>query len=283
MKLDARTIVQLASITEERRCKAGQQQRLLQLGGGEVLGAISFVSRGDRRTRIARTGRTRVLALGGVIFTGALGSTEIARKNWEHFAIGTAISGITLVCGENVCGIDPQLVLDKDGKVKSSPEMDRRIETYKRYHEGFGETIRRGQIRNLSPHALRRCRFLKEEARLRKVGFKCISLKTGAYGMQELAMALRWGAEAKIDLLTIDGAPGGTGMSPWGMMNEWGVPTLYLQSLVNEFVAKLQKRKIRVPDLAMAGGFSDEASSTVVRGEAAGLFQLNSSRYPRSA
>jgi glutamate synthase domain-containing protein 2 len=41
-------------------------------------------------------------------------------------------------------------------------------------------------------------------------------------------------------------------------MNEWGVPTLYLQSLVNEFVAKLQKRKIRVPDLAMAGGFSDE-------------------------
>jgi len=25
------------------------------------------------------------------IFTGALGSTEIARKNWEHFAIGAAI------------------------------------------------------------------------------------------------------------------------------------------------------------------------------------------------
>ena len=42
------------------------------------------------------------------IFTGALGSTEIARKNWEQFAVGAAISGITLVCGENVCGIDPQ-------------------------------------------------------------------------------------------------------------------------------------------------------------------------------
>jgi glutamate synthase domain-containing protein 2 len=77
--------------------------------------------------------------------------------------------------------------------------------------------------------------------------------------MQELAMALRWGAEAKIDLLTIDGAPGGTGMSPWNMMNEWGIPTIYLQSLTNEFVAKLAKRKIRVPDLAIAGGFSDEA------------------------
>jgi hypothetical protein len=43
------------------------------------------------------------------IFTGALGSTEIARKNWEHFAVGAAISGVTLVCGENVCGIDPNL------------------------------------------------------------------------------------------------------------------------------------------------------------------------------
>ena len=41
------------------------------------------------------------------IFTGALGSTEIARKNWEHFAVGAAISGVSLVCGENVCGIDP--------------------------------------------------------------------------------------------------------------------------------------------------------------------------------
>ncbi|PIU57671.1 MAG: FMN-binding glutamate synthase family protein, partial [Chloroflexi bacterium CG07_land_8_20_14_0_80_51_10] len=75
------------------------------------------------------------------IFTGALGSTEIARKNWEHFAIGAAISGVTLVCGENVCGIDPQLKLDSKGKVKSAPDMDRRIETYRRYHQGYGEIL----------------------------------------------------------------------------------------------------------------------------------------------
>lgn len=36
------------------------------------------------------------------IFTGALGSTDIARKNWEHFAIGAAISGITLWEGQEV-------------------------------------------------------------------------------------------------------------------------------------------------------------------------------------
>jgi hypothetical protein len=61
-----------------------------------------------------------------------------------------------------------------------------------------------------------------------------------------------------IDLLTFDGAPGGTGMSPWPMMEEWGIPTFYLQSLVYEFAEKLSKKGARVPDLAIAGGFSSE-------------------------
>jgi len=75
------------------------------------------------------------------IFTGALGSTEIARKNWEHFAVGAALSGVTLVCGENVCGIDPDLELNKNNKIAKSPEMDRRIEVYRRYHQGYGEIL----------------------------------------------------------------------------------------------------------------------------------------------
>ncbi len=75
------------------------------------------------------------------IFTGALGSTEIARKNWEHFAVGAAISGVTLVCGENVCGIDPKLERDSKGKSLSAPDMDRRIEIYRRYHQGYGEIL----------------------------------------------------------------------------------------------------------------------------------------------
>jgi glutamate synthase domain-containing protein 2 len=71
-------------------------------------------------------------------------------------------------------------------------------------------------------------------------------------------MAIRYGAEAHIDLLTIDGASGGTGMSPWPMMNEWGIPTFYLQSLMFGFCEQLTRKGIRVPDIAMAGGFSDE-------------------------
>ncbi|KKK73769.1 hypothetical protein LCGC14_2890480, partial [marine sediment metagenome] len=100
--------------------------------------------------------------------------------------------------------------------------------------------------------------FLKTVEDLRSLGFKRITLKTGAYSAIELAMALRYASEARIDLLTMGGAPGGTGMSQWPMMNEWGVPTFYLQSLAYEFAENLTKRGIRVPDLAIAGGFSSE-------------------------
>jgi glutamate synthase domain-containing protein 2 len=69
---------------------------------------------------------------------------------------------------------------------------------------------------------------------------------------------LRYGTEAKLDLITIDGAPGGTGMSPWPMMNEWGIPTFYLESLAYQFCERLTRKGIRVPDIAIAGGFSTE-------------------------
>ena len=270
------------------------------------------------------------------IFTGALGSTEIARVNWEHFAVGAAISGITLVCGENVCGVDPQLKLDSKGKVAESPEMDRRINIYNKFHDGFGEMLvqlnvedtrlgtaeyvsskheietiemkwgqgaksiggeikvksleralelrnrgyivipdptrpevqaayHSGGLREFERHSrlgfVDKAGFLEEVDRLRDIGFKRVTLKTGAYSMKELAMALRYASEAKIDLLTIDGAPGGTGMSPWPMMNEWGIPTFYIQSLAYEFANELEKKGLRVPDLAIAGGFGDEANA----------------------
>ena len=278
-------------------------------------------------------GWTKKVKLRVPIFTGALGSTEIARKNWEHFAIGAAIAGITLVCGENVCGIDPELVLDSNGKITKSPEMDRRIDIYRKFYDGYGELLvqmnvedtrfgvaeyvsskhgldtielkwgqgakciggeikvkslkravelkRRGYVVSPDPtltenqiafnegaikeferHSrlgfVTKEAFLEEVDRLRALGFKRVTLKTGAYSALELAMALRYGAEAKLDLLTIDGAPGGTGMSPWPMMNEWGIPTFYLQALTYQYCEKLKAKGMRVPDIAMAGGFSSE-------------------------
>jgi len=53
-----------------------------------------------------------------------------------------------------------------------------------------------------------------------KWGSKAKTLKTGAYSLRELAMAIKWGSKANIDLLTIDGSGGGTGMSPWRMMDD---------------------------------------------------------------
>ncbi|MDR3144823.1 MAG: FMN-binding glutamate synthase family protein [Treponema sp.] len=267
------------------------------------------------------------------IFTGALGSTEIARKNWEHFAVGAAISGVTIVCGENVCGIDPALELNGAKKVTKAPDMDRRVEAYRRYHAGYGEILiqmnvedtnlgvaeyiidkhkietielkwgqgakciggeikvaqleralelqkrgyivtpdpsdpiiqasyRSGAIKEFERHSrlgfVTEENFTREVARLRGLGFKRITLKTGAYSLKELAMAIKYCSDAHIDLLTIDGASGGTGMSPWRMMEEWGVPSIYLHSAAWEFASILAAKGKRVPDLAFAGGFSSE-------------------------
>lgn len=58
--------------------------------------------------------------------------------------------------------------------------------------------------------------------------------------------------------MTIDGSGGGTGMSPWRMMQEWGIPTFYLQSMAYECAQRLATRGEWVPDLAIAGGLSTE-------------------------
>ena len=100
--------------------------------------------------------------------------------------------------------------------------------------------------------------FMNSVEHLRKTGAKHIFLKTGAYGAADLAKAIKYSSEAGIDLLTIDGAGGGTGMSPWRMMNEWGVPTFYLQSMAYKFAKILDDKGKYVPDMAIAGGFTLE-------------------------
>jgi glutamate synthase domain-containing protein 2 len=305
---------------------------------GYALGAEGVEADPDHATFPAVNTETSFGAMDKVfmsvpVFTGALGSTEIARKNWEHFAIGAAISGITLVCGENVCGIDPELELNGQGKITEAPDLRRRVEAYRRYHNGLGDILvqmnvedtrfgvaefaleklgvqtielkwgqgakciggeikvdsleralelkKRGYIVTPDPAsppmqaafkdgALKQFErhsrlgfvdqegFMKEVDRLRKLGAKRVTLKTGAYPMRELAMAIRWSSDAKIDLLTIDGAPGGTGMSPWRMMSEWGIPSIYLHSMAYELCDRLAKSGKWVPNIAFAGGFSSE-------------------------
>ncbi|AEG14145.1 ferredoxin-dependent glutamate synthase [Desulfofundulus kuznetsovii DSM 6115] len=100
--------------------------------------------------------------------------------------------------------------------------------------------------------------FMARVEELRKAGAKYVFLKTGAYRPADLARAVKYASDARLDLLTVDGAGGGTGMSPWRMMNEWGVPTLYLQALLVKYLDKLAARGAYVPPVAIAGGFTLE-------------------------
>lgn len=274
------------------------------------------------------------------VMTGALGSTFVAAKYWESFAVGASLVGIPIVVGENVVGVDKASVI-KNGKISKAPELDRRIDTYLRYHDGYGaiivqmnvedtrngvaeyvidkygdkviielkwgqgakdiggeiqvtsldyaiflkkrgyvvdpdptlpevqEAFKHGAIRSFARHSRLGYTnlgspeevqedFMKEVNYLRKLGYSRISLKTGSYGMEALAMAIKYATEAKLDLLTIDGSGGGTGMSPWNMMETWGVPSIYLHSKAYEYCSILAKKKKKVVDIAFAGGIARE-------------------------
>ncbi|PKN08206.1 MAG: FMN-binding glutamate synthase family protein [Deltaproteobacteria bacterium HGW-Deltaproteobacteria-8] len=274
------------------------------------------------------------------LMTGALGSTFIAAKYWDSFAIGGSLVGIPVVVGENVVGVDRQSKLSSK-KITKAPELDRRVETYLRYHDGYGAIIvqmnvedtrngvaeyvinkygdkvcielkwgqgakniggeievdsldyalflkdrgylvdpdpedpkvqhafKSGAIRgfarhsrlgytDLSSEAQVRENFMQSVAYLRKLGYKRISLKTGSYGMEALAMSIKYASDANLDLLTIDGSGGGTGMSPWNMMETWGVPSILLHSKAHEYAALLAARGRKVVDMSFAGGFARE-------------------------
>jgi glutamate synthase domain-containing protein 2 len=274
------------------------------------------------------------------IMSGALGSTFVAAKYWNSFATGAALVGFPIVVGENVVGIDKKAEI-KNGKIIKAPELDRRIDTFLRYYDGYGailvqmnvEDTRNGvaeyvinkygnkviielkwgqgakdiggeiQVDDLdyalflkkrgyvvdpdptkpevkkafehgaiksfarhsrlgytdlsSPDQVREA-FMKCIEYLRKIGYKRISLKTGSYGMEALAMSIKYASEAGLDLLTIDGSGGGTGMSPWNMMQSWGVPSLHLHSKTYEYASILAARGTKVVDMAFAGGLARE-------------------------
>jgi glutamate synthase domain-containing protein 2 len=267
------------------------------------------------------------------IIISALGSTAIAKNNWEGLAIGAALAGVPLTIGENVCGMDPQAEI-VDGKVVHSPELEWRVRLYQKWQqEGYGAIIvqanvedtrleaqeyalaklgvqavelkwgqgakdiggevkidslekakllkdrgyvlvpdpnspgivrafEQGQFREFERHSrvgmVSEEGFLNRVKEVREAGAKYVFLKTGAYRPADLARAIRFASKAQIDLLTVDGAGGGTGMSPWRMMNEWGVPGIYLWSLLYGFAERLANKGEHVPDIAIAGGFTLE-------------------------
>ena len=47
-------------------------------------------------------------------------------------------------------------------------------------------------------------------------------------------------------------------MSPWRMMNEWGIPTVELECLLYQMLKRIDEQGKYVPPVAMAGGFALE-------------------------
>jgi glutamate synthase domain-containing protein 2 len=262
-----------------------------------------------------------------------IGSTDVAKNNWEGLAIGSALAGTGLTIGENVVGMDVDATL-KEGRVVDTVDLKRRVNLYKSHQrDGYGAIVvqanvedtrlavheyaieklgvecvemKWGQgakniggevkIRSLKKAQLLRQRgyivlpdptdenvikafergafkeferhsrvgMVSEEAfarrveELKKAGAKYIFLKTGAYRPADLARAMVFSSKYGLDMLTVDGAGGGTGMSPWRMMNEWGIPPVELHSLMHRYATVLATRKRHVPALVAAGGFTFE-------------------------
>ena len=304
---------------------------------GTAVGAMGVSANSDAATFPNVKLTTKVGAKGGLkldvpFFTGALGSTEIARVNWEGIAIGAAICGTLVVIGENVCGMDPDSKIE-NGRVIESPELRRRVQVFNDWSHGSGGVVvqynvedgrlgvpeyaveklgvqiiepkwgqgakdiggevklptleralqlrRRGYMVFPDPELPevqaafkagafkefeRHSRlgmvdeedFYNEVKRLRAMGAKYVTLKTGAYRPVDLARAVKYASNAGIDLLTVDGAGGGTGMSPWRMMNEWGIPTVNLECLLYKFCKQIADKGAYVPPIAIAGGFALE-------------------------
>lgn len=119
------------------------------------------------------------------------------------------------------------------------------------FHNGtFTEFERHSRVGMVSEEG-----FLETVSQLRKVGAKYMSLKTGAYRPADLARAVKFCSLAKINYLTVDAAGGGTGMSPWRMMNEWGMPGIELWSLLYQYCNRLAEKGEYVPDIVLAGGY----------------------------
>jgi hypothetical protein len=101
-------------------------------------------------------------------------------------------------------------------------------------------------------------KLIQRVAGLKKLGAERVCFKTGPFDPRDIATILEIASETGVDLVTLDGAGGGTGHSPAKMMNEWGIPTVTLEAIVYRILKKLEIAKKPLPPIAMAGGFATE-------------------------
>lgn len=95
-------------------------------------------------------------------------------------------------------------------------------------------------------------------AMLRDMGAENIYFKMAGYDRVDIERVIRIGCQARVDMITFDGAGGGSGYSPSKMMNEWSLPTICLEDAVVRICKKLESEGCRLPAMVMTGGFASE-------------------------
>ena len=118
-------------------------------------------------------------------------------------------------------------------------------------------------------------------AHLRKLGIKRIFFKMAAFDPADLIRVLKIASANKIDLVTFDGAGGGSGNSPCKMMNEWSWPTVYMESILYDILSEMKSKGYFLPKIAVAGGFVME--DTVFKGLSLGAPYVSLIALGRSA
>jgi hypothetical protein len=98
----------------------------------------------------------------------------------------------------------------------------------------------------------------KRIAKLRSLGAKRIFFKMAAFDPADMVRVLKIASNNKVDLVTFDGAGGGSGNSPCKMMNEWGLPTVYMESILYDILHEMKVKGYTLPKIAVAGGFAME-------------------------
>ncbi len=93
---------------------------------------------------------------------------------------------------------------------------------------------------------------------LRALGLKNVFFKMAGFDRRDIERVIRIASELEVDLITFDGAGGGSGYSPDKMMNEFGLPAACIVSAVVPVCDELRAAGRYVPSIAIAGGFSSE-------------------------
>ncbi len=93
---------------------------------------------------------------------------------------------------------------------------------------------------------------------LRDMGMTNVYFKMAGFDPEDLEHILRLASKAQVDMVTFDGAGGGSGYSPCKMMNEWCLPTVAMESILYGILKKLRTEELPLPHVAITGGFTTE-------------------------